>query len=72
MSSSQWIDFNAAAKELPAEKMTSWFDYYLTGYVWDQPTVQLSHIKAISEALPGALKYFIADSLINALIPALY
>lgn len=64
-----WVD-STASKELPAEKLTSWFDYYLTGYVWDQPKIQLSHVKSVSEALPGALKYFIADSLINALIPA--
>jgi len=65
----KWIA-SAAAKGLPADKMTSSFDTYLAGYVWDQPTLQLSHTKAISEALPGATKYFIGDSLLNALIPA--
>lgn len=64
-----WID-SSVAKGLPKEKVTSWFDYYLTGYVWDQPSIQLSHTKAIAEALPGASKYFIGDSLLNALIPA--
>ena len=66
----KWIA-SAAAKGLPADKMTSSFDTYLAGYVWDQPTLQLSHTKAISEALPGAAKYFIGDSLLNALIPAI-
>ena len=65
----KWVD-SALAKGLPADKMTSSFDTYLAGYVWDQPTLQLSHTKAISDALPGALKYFIGDSLLNALIPA--
>lgn len=65
----KWID-SAAAKGLPADKMTSSFDTYLAGYIWDQPTVQLSHTKVFSDALPGAAKYFIADSLLNALIPA--
>jgi len=65
----KWID-SAAAKGLPAEKMTSSFDTYLAGYIWDQPTVQLSHTKFFSDALPGAAKYYIADSLLNALIPA--
>jgi len=37
--------------------------------VWDQPVVQLSKTAAFS-GLPGISKYFIADSLINALIPA--
>ncbi len=61
--------FTTAAQTLPADKMTSSFDVYLAGYVWNQPTVQMSHTKAFS-GLTGASKYFIADSLINALIPA--
>lgn len=65
----KWID-SALAKGIPAEKMTSSFDTYLAGYIWDQPTLQLSHTKAIADALPGASKYFIADSLLNAIIPA--
>ncbi len=65
----KWVDA-ALAKGLPADKMTSSFDTYLAGYVWDQPTLQMSHTKTISDAFPGALKYFIGDSLINALIPA--
>jgi uncharacterized membrane protein YedE/YeeE len=62
---------STAAKHLPPDKLTSWFDYYLTGYVWDQPSIQLSHTKAFSNALPGASKYFIGDALISAIIPAL-
>ncbi len=65
----KWVD-SALAKGLPADKMTSSFDTYLAGYIWDQPTLQLSHTKAVSDALPGAAKYFVADSLLNALIPA--
>ncbi len=61
----------SAAKNLPADKVTSWFDYYLTGYVWDQPAIQLSHTQAFSSSLPGASKYFIADALISAIIPAI-
>jgi len=65
----KWVD-SALAKGLPADKMTSSFDTYLAGYVWNQPTLQMSHTKAISDAFPGALKYFVGDSLLNALIPA--
>jgi len=65
-----WIA-STAAKHLPADKVTSWFDYYLTGYVWDKPSIQLSHTAVFSNALPGASKYFIADALISAIIPAL-
>jgi len=57
------------ASGIPAAQMTSSFDIYLAGYVWNQPVVQLSKTAAFS-GLPGISKYFIADSLINALIPA--
>jgi uncharacterized membrane protein YedE/YeeE len=62
---------STTAKNLPPDKVTSWFDYYLTGYVWDQPAIQLSHTKPVSNALPGISKYFIGDALISAIIPAL-
>lgn len=65
----KWVD-SALAKGLPAEYMTSSFDTYLAGYIWDQPTLQLSHTKLMSDALPGAAKYFVADSLLNAILPA--
>jgi uncharacterized protein len=62
---------SSAAKHLPADKVTSWFDYYLSGYVWDKPSIQLSHTQIFSNALPGASKFFVADALISAIIPAL-
>jgi uncharacterized protein len=63
----KWID-SAVAKGLPASVMTSSFDTYLAGYIWDQPVLQLS--KAMSESLPGVSKYFVADMLLNSMIPA--
>jgi len=69
----KWVDaaiVNAAARDIPVDKMTSSFDTYLAGYIFGRPTVQLSHTKVFSEALPGISKYFIADTLINTLIPA--
>ncbi len=65
-----WVA-SSAAKNLPADKVTSWFDYYLTGYVWDKPSIQLSHTETFASVLPGASKYFVADALISAIIPAL-
>jgi uncharacterized membrane protein YedE/YeeE len=62
---------SSAAKNLPVDKVRSWFDYYLTGYVWDKPAIQLSHTKAFASVLPGASKFFIGDALISAIIPAL-
>ena len=62
----KWFDFmipaswkaTAAAKiaagQLPADKVTSSFDTFLAGYVWDQPTIQLSHTKAVAGALPAS------------------
>jgi len=65
-----WVA-SSAAKNLPPDKVTSWFDYYLSGYVWDKPSIQLSHTQVFSNALPGASKFFVADALISAIIPAL-
>ncbi|MBI5676701.1 MAG: YeeE/YedE family protein [Nitrospirae bacterium] len=69
----KWID-NAAAKVAngfpPAAQVTSSFDTYLAGYIWDQPTVRMSDAKAIQDAMPGNLKYFVGDALLTALIPA--
>jgi hypothetical protein len=55
---------------LPRQNVTSWFDYYLTGFIFDQNTTQLSHTKFFG-SLPGAWKYFIGDALVNAIIPAI-
>lgn len=60
----------AAARGIPADKMTSSFDTYLAGYVWNQPTLHVSSTKAFS-SLPGASKFFVGDALINAIIPAI-
>jgi uncharacterized membrane protein YedE/YeeE len=69
----KWMDaavVNAAARDIPVDKMTSSFDTYLAGYIFGRPTVQLSHTEVFSNALPGISKYFIADTLIDTLIPA--
>lgn len=65
-----WVE-SSAAKGLPAEKVNSWFDIYLTGYVWDQPTYQIHKLGFIANNFPGASKYFVGDTLINAIIPAM-
>lgn len=65
-----WIDSSMSKAWVPREKVQSWFDYYLTGFVFDQPTTQLSHTKLFS-GISGSLKYFVADSLVNAIIPAI-
>ncbi len=64
-----WIDSANAKTWIPAEKISSWFDYYLTGYVWDQP--QFTVAKLISGGRPTTMDYFIGNALINAIIPSL-
>ncbi len=69
----KWIDSaaeNIAARDIPVQKLSSSFDTYLAGYVWNQPTLQLSKTEAAQNALPGVSKYFVADMLLNAMIPA--
>ncbi len=69
----KWVDAaveKAAVRGVPMEKITSSFDMYLAGYIWGRPTVQLSHTDAVQQALPGASRYFVADMLVNAMIPA--
>jgi uncharacterized membrane protein YedE/YeeE len=69
----RWVDaavINAAARNIPAEKMTSSFDTYLAGYIFGRPVLQLSKTEAAQNALPGVSKYFVADMLLNAMIPA--
>ena len=62
---------SALAKGLPEYLIKDgWFDKYLAGYVWNQPTITLAETKFISSAFGGAWKYFIGNSLINTIIPA--
>jgi len=65
-----WID-NAMSKGwFPKDKLTSWYDHYLVGYVWDQPAKMLSQ-SDMFKGMSGFPKYFLSNSLINAIIPAL-
>jgi uncharacterized membrane protein YedE/YeeE len=50
--------------------ITSWFDHYLVGYVWQQPTYTIA--KLISDTgRPETIDYFLGNALINAIIPAI-
>ncbi|MBU0728852.1 MAG: YeeE/YedE family protein [Proteobacteria bacterium] len=64
-----WIESSTSKAWVPKDKVVSWFDYYLTGFIFDQPTTQLSKTATFKDM--GVAKYFIADSLINSIIPAL-
>jgi uncharacterized membrane protein YedE/YeeE len=51
-----WVQSSMSKTWLPRANVTSWFDYYLTGYIFDKGTVQLSHTELFG-SLPGAGKY---------------
>ncbi len=59
----------AASYEAAGFPISSWFDYYLVGYVWHKP--QFTIAKLISGGNPDAIHYFIGNALINSIIPAL-
>lgn len=65
-----WIDRANAATWIPKDKMTSWFDHYLAGYVLLKPKVLLSDTGAFS-SLGGAMKFFIANSVVNTILPTI-
>lgn len=70
MAPQAWIDSAHAKTFIPAEKLNSWFDYFMAGYIFDLKGYQLSDLQPFA-SLPGVSKYFIGDMLVNAIIPAL-
>jgi len=65
-----WVDVARATVWIPRDKMTSWFDHYLAGYVLKKPQVLLSETDPFA-AIDGTMKYFIANSLINTILPTI-
>ena len=63
-----WIDTANTAAWIPKEKLTAWFDYYLAGYILQKPKVILSDLAAFA-GIDGTMKYFIANSLVNTILP---
>ncbi len=57
---------NASGVDIP---INSWFDNYLVGYVWNQP--QFTIAKIISGGRPEPIHYFIGNSFINSILPAI-
>lgn len=57
---------NSSGIQIP---LTSWFDHYLVGYIWNQP--QYTIAKLISGGNPQAFHFFIGNSIINSILPAL-
>lgn len=63
-----WKTASAAKAWVPRANVNSWFDYYLTGYIFDLPSTQISHTAMFKDM--GVMKYFIGDALLIAIIPA--
>lgn len=72
-----WIDGAHATKAAVAARMgldmpiSSWFDYYLVGYVWKQPTYTIAKLIADNPRHPTTADYFIGNAIINSIIPAI-
>ncbi len=70
-----WVDGANATKAAVAARMgldmpiSSWFDYYLVGYVWKKPTYTIANL--ISNGNPTSADYFIGNAVINSIIPAI-
>ncbi len=66
-----WVERAQATTWIPKENMTSWFDHFLAGYVFTKPQIILSETDAISSMASGNMKFFLGNSLINTIIPAI-
>jgi uncharacterized membrane protein YedE/YeeE len=72
-----WVDGAHATQQAVMARMgldmpiSSWFDYYLVGYVWKQPQYTIAKLIADNPRHPTTTDYFIGNSLINAIIPAI-
>jgi len=66
-----WVDSAATKTWAPGDKLTSWYDTYLVGYVFDKPSIQLSKTGFIESNLSGVSRFLIGDALLNTIIPAM-
>jgi uncharacterized membrane protein YedE/YeeE len=51
--------------------INSWFDHYLVGYIWKQPTYTIAKLISDNPGHPSTSDLFIGNALINSIIPAL-
>lgn len=48
-----------------------WFDKFLTGFVWKQPSLTVANTAMITNHFSGASRFFVGNALINTIIPSL-
>lgn len=66
-----WVESAASKSWVPEGKLTSWYDTYLAGYVFDKAPIRLSKTSFIADTFPGPMRYFVGDALLNTIVPAL-
>jgi uncharacterized membrane protein YedE/YeeE len=66
----KWIDVAQATTWVPKDKMTSWFDHYLLGFILKKPQIIMSDTESFA-AIGGNMKYFVANSLVNTILPTI-
>jgi len=65
-----WVDTAVSQTWIPKEKITSWFDYFLVGNVFNKPKMTLDEAGFMS-GFHGITKYILSDAVINTIIPAI-
>jgi len=65
-----WVESAAAKTWVPSEKLTSWYDTYLVGYLFDKPSIQMSETSFIANTFPGSMRFFVGDAFLNTIVPA--
>jgi uncharacterized membrane protein YedE/YeeE len=51
--------------------INTWFDHYLVGYVWQQPTYTIAGLLADNPHHPTVANLFIGNALLNSIVPAI-
>lgn len=65
-----WIDKAQATTWVPKDKITSWFDHYFLGKIIHNDKIILADTEKFSAIGGDVARNFIANSLINTIIPA--
>ncbi len=66
-----WIEKAQATTWVPKDKITSWFDHFFLGNIVFKKNIILSDTEAFSVMSGDIARNFIANSLINTIIPAI-
>ncbi|NOY63807.1 MAG: YeeE/YedE family protein, partial [Nitrospirae bacterium] len=65
-----WIDSALSKKWIPSGKITSWFDYFVAGNVFNKKMLTIAKTKFISSLFSNDVRYFVGDAFINTILPS--